>query len=159
MRKSAKGRITKFVVAILALSGLSACAEIADVLLDDLSFCAGCDWIIQEWDNPGWSTHNSDPYKTEEICEQALAEQSRKNPERGYRCIYEGDLTPGKEEPPATPAAHCYRCDWVVERQRSAGWERVGSATYDGEGACQQALWRLRKENPYREYRCTSLGS
>jgi len=157
MKVHATGTLAKSSFAIIVLLGLSACAEIADVLLDGTSHCIGCDWIIQEWDNPGWSTHNSDPYDTEELCEQALAAQSRRDPDRGHRCIYEGDLWPREEASIAEPAAYCHRCDWVLEAEHYAVWERVDATTYRTEGVCQQALWRLHKKEPDINYRCSSL--
>lgn len=142
--------------ALLVLLSLSGCAELADVLLADVGHCHGCDWIIQEWDGPGWSTHNSDPYETEEICEQALAEQSRKSPDRGHRCIYEADLR-RKEESPVKANAFCYGCDWVVEIAEYNSWARTEAKTYHTEGVCQQALWHQSTKKPDRNYRCTNL--
>jgi hypothetical protein len=156
MQERARSTPGTSIFAAAALIGLAGCAEFAEVLLEDPGHCHGCDWIIQEWDDPGWSTHNSDPYATEELCERALAEQSRKSPDRGHRCIYEGDLW-SEEESPAKPSAFCYGCDWVVEMKEFATWERAETATHHTEGVCQQALWHLQKENPSREYRCTNL--
>lgn len=157
MKKRAHRNLTRTISVVVVLFGLSACAEVVDILLEDVGSCYGCDWIIQEWDYPGWETHNSDPYETEELCEQALAEQSRKSPARGHRCIYEGDLWPREETPPAKSQPHCYGCDWVVEEDRYGGWERVDTRTHVTEGVCQQALWHLHKEDPNKEYRCTNL--
>lgn len=143
---------------LLVLLALSGCAELADVLLDtaQVSYCSGCDWIIQEWDSNGWNTHNSDPYDTEAICEQELAKQSKESRDRGHRCIYEGDLR-DEETPVVKPSAHCYGCDWAVEIAEYNSWERTESATYHIEGVCQQALWHQSKKNPNRNYRCRNL--
>lgn len=40
-----------------ALSGLAGCAEVEEIMLEDVSYCYSCEWIIQEWDDPGWGTH------------------------------------------------------------------------------------------------------
>ena len=141
---------------LLVLLGLSGCAELADIMLADVGRCHGCDWIIQEWDDPGWSTHNSDPYDTEEICELALANQSKKSPDRDHRCIYEGDLR-HEEKSLVKPSAFCYGCDWVVEIEEYKRWERTEATTYHTEGVCQQELWHLLKRNPNRNYRCINL--
>lgn len=143
--------------ALTALLGLIGCAEVAEILLDSdlLRVCAGCNWIIQEWDYPGWTTHNSTQYETEEICQAALARQSAQSPSRGHRCVYEGDLFDKTETHEELP--HCYGCDWAVEVEQASGWTRVESATYINEGVCQQASWQLSKSNPYQSYRCVNL--
>lgn len=140
---------------MLMIFGLSACAEVADVMLSDLEYCYGCDWIIQEWDDDGWNTHNSDPYETEEICEQALADQSRNSPDRGHRCVYESDL---REEPStASGNRFCYGCDWAVEIEEYGRWVPAEDTVHHTEGVCQQALWHLLQKEPDRDYRCTNL--
>ena len=143
---------------LLVLLALSGCAELAEVLIDTASvgFCSGCDWIIQEWDDPGWSTHNSDPYDTEALCEQELVKQSIENPDRGHRCIYEGDLSHG-ETTVVNSGGFCYGCDWVVEIDEYRSWERTEATTYHTEGVCQQALWHQTKENPNRNFRCINM--
>jgi len=57
----------------------------------DLSYCYGCDWIVQEY-HLKWETHNSKPYDTEEECLRAKREQRDRDPERLFRCIHESDL-------------------------------------------------------------------
>lgn len=140
--------------AALVLLLLSGCMELAGDVIDsaELGYCYGCDWIIQEWDSDGWNTHNSDPYDTEEICEQELARQSQDDPDRGFRCINEEDLDHGKTE--RVESEHCWGCDWVIEEWRHGTWERRGRDTYRNEGVCQQALWHRSKANPHADYRC-----
>jgi len=144
------------VPSIGALLGLSACAEFADVMLSELEYCGGCDWIVQEWDDGVWNTHNSDPYETEEICEQALADQSRVSPDRGHRCVYEGDL-PSDGKTVTGNSNFCYGCDWVVEVEEYGRWQQAEAAVYHTEGVCQQASWHLHKEDQYSSFRCTNL--
>lgn len=155
MRKRPRGILARIIGAIVGIVGITGCAEIADVLLEELSYCYGCNWIVQEWDNPGWSTHNSDQYDTEELCEQSLAEQSRKNPDRGYRCVYEGDLE-DEQVAQEEPSELCWGCEWIVETESYAGWERADAQTHHTEGVCQQALWRLYKRHPEKNLRCTN---
>lgn len=57
----------------------------------ELSYCAGCDWIIQEFHSE-WSTHNSKPYKTEKECRAARREQRNESPGTIFRCIHESEL-------------------------------------------------------------------
>ena len=57
----------------------------------DLSYCAGCDWIIQEFHGE-WATHNSKPYETEQECRRARHEQEERNPDTYFRCIHESEL-------------------------------------------------------------------
>jgi hypothetical protein len=143
---------------LLVLVILSGCAEMMDSLSEvaSVSVCSGCDWIVQEWDNPGWSTHNSDPYDTETLCEQELEKQSKKSRDRGHRCIYEGDLR-HEEVSNGKPADFCHGCDWVVEIAENNFWARTEATTYHTEGVCQQALWHQSKITPDRKYRCTNL--
>ena len=142
---------------LLVQLNLSGCAEMADIMLADVNKCHGCDWIIQEWDNPGWSTHNSKPYKTEAICEQELFVQSTNNHGRGYRCIYEGDLIDMRDDPTPKRSPHCSGCDWAVEYSEYGRWERAEKDTHSSEGACQQWLWQFYKKNPQYGYRCRNL--
>ena len=135
---------------------LAGCVELAESILNEDGYCYGCNWIIQEWDYPGWSTHNSDQYETEEICERALAEQFRQSPSRGHRCIFETDVS--KEDPSQfKDQPHCYGCDWVVEVEEYGRWQRQDFKTHITEGVCQQTLWHMHKENPDRNYRCRNL--
>lgn len=140
--------------AALCLMLLSGC----EVLLAPLNerLCYGCTWIVQEWDSQGWNTHNSDPFDTEELCEQELEKQTRESPDRGHRCINKGD----RDALQATQQAQtfCYRCNWVVEIAEYQSWERIEPATYHTEGACQQVLWHQSKLNPGRDFRCVKLG-
>ena len=57
----------------------------------ELSYCAGCDWIIQEFHGE-WATHNSKPYKTEKECWAARREQRDRDPDTIFRCIHESEL-------------------------------------------------------------------
>ena len=57
----------------------------------EFSYCAGCDWIVQEF-HGGWETHNSKPYDTEEECRAARREQEKRNPDTRFRCIHESEL-------------------------------------------------------------------
>ena len=154
--KRAPGILARAVFAIVAVNGMAGCAEFADAILEELSYCYGCNWIVQEWDDPGWSTHNSDQYATEELCEQSLAEQSRRSPDRGHRCIYEGDLA-NEQVVSEEVNDFCYGCDWVVETEDYAVWERADSKVHHTEGVCQQALWHLHKRQPEKRFRCTNM--
>jgi hypothetical protein len=57
----------------------------------ELSYCAGCDWIIQEFHGE-WSTHNSKPYDTENECHAARRKQQNRDPDVRFRCIHESQL-------------------------------------------------------------------
>jgi hypothetical protein len=57
----------------------------------ELSYCAGCDWIVQEFHDE-WATHNSKPYETESECRAARREQESRNPDTIFRCIHESEL-------------------------------------------------------------------
>ena len=156
---SCAARKLRLGVATLVLLLLSGCAELTDILVDSisetLSVCYGCTWIIQEWDDDGWNTHNSDPYDTEELCQQELARQTRESPERGHRCINKGDRDALQAKQQAQD--FCYNCDWVVQIAEYQGWERIESDTYRTEGACQQVLSQQTRNNPDRNYRCVNL--
>ena len=156
MHKYSPGTLASALCVGVALIGIAGCAELADVMLEDLDHCHGCNWIVQEWDYPSWTTHNSDQYATEELCEESLAEQSRRSPDRGHRCIYEDDL---KNEPTVTEGSgkFCYGCAWIVETLEYGEWERADSRAHQTEGVCQQALWHLYKRQPGRNFRCTNL--
>lgn len=156
---SCAARKLRLGAAALVLLLLSGCAELADILVDSisetLSGCYGCDWIIQEWDDPNWTTHNSKPYATEEECEQALAKSSQENEGRGYRCVYEGDREALQATNPE--AGFCWGCNWVVQLAGYQGWQPTERATYKTEGKCQEALWHQAKLNPDSQFRCVNL--
>ena len=57
----------------------------------ELSYCAGCDWIVQEFHGE-WSTHNSKPYDTESECDAARRQQRNRDPDVPFRCIHESQL-------------------------------------------------------------------
>lgn len=57
----------------------------------ELSYCAGCDWIVQEFHGE-WSTHNSKPYDTESECNAARSKQQNRDPDVPFRCIHESQL-------------------------------------------------------------------
>ena len=57
----------------------------------ELSYCAGCDWIIQEYHGE-WATRNSKPYDTEEKCWVARREYEKRDPDVRFRCIHESEL-------------------------------------------------------------------
>ena len=57
----------------------------------ELSYCAGCDWIVQEFHDE-WETHNSKPYKTESECRAARRDYADRNPDTPFRCIHESEL-------------------------------------------------------------------
>ena len=57
----------------------------------ELSYCYGCDWIVQEFHGE-WETHNSKPYETAAECRAARREQENRNPETYFRCIHESQL-------------------------------------------------------------------
>jgi hypothetical protein len=147
----------RHVAAALVLVSLAGCAELAGELLDtmDLGGCYGCNWVIQEWDDPNWTTHNSDPYETEEQCERVLARIATESDARGYRCVYQGD----REALQATSseAGFCYGCDWAVQIAEYGGWQPTERATYKTEGKCQEALWHQAKLKPGSEFRCVNL--
>ena len=124
---------------MLSLLLLTGCAELAAELIDSIDLggaCWGCNWIIQEWDGDvGWNTHNSDPYDTEELCEQELARQSGKSEGRGYRCIHEEDLIGNNAA--IVEQQHCWGCDWMIEEWRYGAWTLRDTTTYLTEG-----VWR-----------------
>ncbi len=145
---------------LFTLCGLAGCNEFVAYMLEDfeISHCPTCDWIIQEWDNPGWSTHNSDPYETEALCEEELARQAAENRSRGHRCIYEGDI-PHERDALIEPNEFCYRCDWAVQVRVDSRWERTEDVTHKTEGVCMQALWHQFKVDPEPYYRCVNLDT
>ena len=145
---------------LVMLTGVAGCSEFVEYMLEDaeLSHCPTCDWIIQEWDDPGWSTHNSDPYETELICEEELLRQAAASPVRGHRCIYEGDL-PHERDALIQPNEFCYGCAWVVQVQEFSRWVRTEGDTYKTEGVCMQALWHQYKSDPDPYYRCINLDA
>ena len=57
----------------------------------ELSYCAGCDWIVQEFHGE-WETHNSKPYDTESKCRDARRVQQNRDPDVPFRCIHESQL-------------------------------------------------------------------
>jgi len=57
----------------------------------ELSYCAGCDWIVQEFHGK-WETHNSKPYDTDEECWVARREYEKRDPDVRFRCIHESEL-------------------------------------------------------------------
>lgn len=57
----------------------------------ELSYCAGCDWIVQEFHGK-WETRNSKPYDTEEECFVARRKQEDRDPDIRFRCIHESQL-------------------------------------------------------------------
>lgn len=58
----------------------------------DLSYCYGCDWIVQEFHQGNWETRNSKPYDTLEECLVAKHEQEDRDSSVRFRCIHESDL-------------------------------------------------------------------
>ena len=157
-RTSACGRLLRRPLALLAIAGLASCAEMAEVLLEDegIGVSYGMGWIVQEWDDPGWNTHNSTEYESEAACEASLAEQSRQSPDRGHRCIHESDLDREFSIVPGT-GEFCYGCDWVVQFEEYGTWARLDPQTHRTEGVCQQALWHAYKRDPDLDYRCVNL--
>jgi len=67
--------------------------ETIDETVDDasLSYCAGCDWIVQEFHGK-WETHNSKPYDSKEECRAAKRKQEDRDPDVHFRCIHESEL-------------------------------------------------------------------
>jgi hypothetical protein len=57
----------------------------------ELSYCAGCDWIVQEFHGK-WETHNSKPYDNKEKCRAAKRKQEDRDPDIHFRCIHESEL-------------------------------------------------------------------
>ena len=147
-------------ILLLAVAGLAGCNEFVEFMVEDLelSYCPTCDWIIQEWDDPGWSTHNSDPYETEQECEEELQRQSRESKARGHRCIHESEL-PHERDALIQPNDFCYGCDWAVQVQDYSRWERTEDKTHKTEGRCMQALWHQYKKEPENYYRCVNLDT
>ena len=147
--------------AALLLLILAGCAELMSELADvaEVSYCAGCDWIVQEWYD-GWETRNSKPYDDEAACNQAMAEQSSRDRNVGFRCIHEENLTKGKWDGGAQWESDrveldwCYRCDWQIEEWDYSRWKRLDDKTHRTQGRCEQALWYILKEGPYERYRC-----
>jgi len=98
-------RISILVLGCLALSACETMAEFYDEVIvasfdetfvepvknAELSYCAGCDWIVQEYHGE-WSTRNSKPYDTEDECRAARSEQRKRNPDTSMRCIHESEL-------------------------------------------------------------------
>jgi hypothetical protein len=64
---------------------------VAPIANAELSYCAGYDWIVQEFHGE-WETHNSKPYETERECRGAKREQQDRNPDTVFRCIHESEL-------------------------------------------------------------------
>jgi hypothetical protein len=58
----------------------------------ELSYCYGCDWIVQEFHGGQWETRNSQPYDTREECLLAKREQEDRDSHIHFRCIHESDL-------------------------------------------------------------------
>ena len=78
--------------AAFVLIVLSGCEIVGEVLSEmDLSYCSGCDWIVQEY-HEGWETHNSKPYDDEAACLVAREKQQKKDKDLLLRCIHESDL-------------------------------------------------------------------
>ena len=124
-----------------------------------VSYCAGCDWIVQEW-HDGWETRNSKPYDDEAACDVALAEQAGRDKDLGLRCIHEENLTKAKWdgaeqwESDRVEQDWCWRCDWRIEELKYSRWERLDDKTHKTLGHCEQALWYILKDEPYERYRC-----
>jgi hypothetical protein len=57
----------------------------------ELSYCAGCDWIVQEFHGK-WETRNSKPYDTQSECRAAKRKQEDRDPDIHFRCIHESEL-------------------------------------------------------------------
>ena len=100
--------MTRLSILLIGCLALSACetmqdfynevivASVNETIADpvnnaELSYCAGCDWIVQEYHGE-WSTHNSKPYDTEKECRAARHEQEERNPDTYFRCIRESEL-------------------------------------------------------------------
>lgn len=58
----------------------------------ELSYCYGCDWIVQEFHGGQWETRNSQPYDTREECLLAKREQEDRDSHIRFRCIHESNL-------------------------------------------------------------------
>ena len=98
-------RLSTIILASLVLSACETMAEFYDEVVvasvnetivdpindGELSYCAGCDWIIQEF-HEEWSTHNSTPYETQRECLVAKREQEEQHPRTIFRCIHESEL-------------------------------------------------------------------
>jgi len=67
--------------------------ETIDETVNDpsLSYCAGCDWIVQEFHGK-WETRNSKPYDNKEKCRAAKRKQEDRDPNIHFRCIHESEL-------------------------------------------------------------------
>jgi len=148
--------------AMLVLVILSGCAEILDAVIEvaEVSHCSGCDWIVQEW-HDDWETHNSDPYDDETTCEKALTEQSRRDPDFGFRCIHEEELIDARREKSASQwetdrvkLDYCWRCDWRIENWEYGIWAHRDTNTFKTQGLCEQTLWYRSKRNRDERYRC-----
>ena len=84
--------LVRICVAALVLTFLSGCEIIGEVIDEmDLSYCGGCDWIVQEY-HEGWETRNSKPYDDEAACLAARRKQQKKDKHVLLRCIHESDL-------------------------------------------------------------------
>ena len=89
-------RLSLLLLGCLALSGCETMREFYDEVIvasvnetivdptanAELSYCAGCDWIVQEFHDAGWETRNSKPYDTEDQCRAAKREQQESRPPR-----------------------------------------------------------------------------
>ena len=99
-------RLSLLLVGCLALSGCETMQEfyeevivasvnetIVDPIVNaELSYCGGCDYIVQEFHDDGWETRNSKPYDTEDECRAAKLEQKNRDPHIMFRCIHESEL-------------------------------------------------------------------
>ena len=86
------GSLARICIVALVLIFLSGCEIVGEVIGEtDLSYCSGCDWIVQEY-HEGWETHNSKPYDDEAACQAARLKQQKKDKHVLLRCIHESDL-------------------------------------------------------------------
>lgn len=96
-------------ILVIACVAISACetmeefyeevivASVNEVIVEpvkngEISYCYGCDWIVQEFHQGEWETHNSDPYDTQEECLAAKHKQEDRHTETIFRCIHESEL-------------------------------------------------------------------
>lgn len=156
-------RVARQLMAALLAGSLASCGDIANIVLDDadLSYCYGCDWVMQEWSD-GWNLHKAGPFDDDALCEAALLEASRTSPESGFRCVNQKSLIRSPREG-ASPwekdrlnLGHCRGCDWFIEEVHVHGWERIDSRTFITEDVCEQNLWHAHKRSPKVRYRCRS---
>jgi hypothetical protein len=77
---------------ILLIACVAVSAIIEPVKDTELSYCYGCDWIVQEFHGGQWETRNSQPYDTREECLLAKREQEDRDSHIHFRCIHESDL-------------------------------------------------------------------